>query len=142
MGPRIYTAREATELVPRLERIFGQLDSIRDRLKRIKGKVDVLEMLWGEEVHSESNPDAREYGHYMEEIEEAKKAYEGANRKIAEIEAIVKSVEHGLVDFYGVVEGRLVFLCWKRGEKSVESYHHLEEGFAGRQPLPSEEPAR
>ena len=142
MGPKIYTAQEASEQLPRLERIFRELDSIRDRLRRVKGKVDVLEMLWGEEINSETNPDGREYGHYVEEIEAAKKEYEAANRKISESEAIIKSVDQGLVDFYGVIDSRLVFLCWKRGEKIVEFYHHLEEGFGGRQPIPFEEPAR
>ena len=39
-------------------------------------------------------------------------------------------------------ENRLVFLCWKRGEKTIEYYHHLEDGFPGRQPIPEEELAR
>ena len=43
---------------------------------------------------------------------------------------------------YSLMGDRLVFLCWKRGEKSIEFYHHLEDGFQGRQPIPSEELAR
>ena len=141
MGPRIYTAQEAVRKIPQLEKIFSELDAIRERLRQVKGKMDVLEMLWGEEVTSESNPDAREYSHYVEQIEDSKKQYEETNKKVAKLEALVKSVDHGLVDFYGVIESRLVFLCWKRGETTIEYYHHLEEGFSGRQPIPSEEPA-
>jgi hypothetical protein len=142
MGPRIYTPREATALIPKLSRSFDEIDEIRQRLKGLKGKIDVLEMIWGEEVNAETNPDHKEHAHYLEEVEGAKKEYDAAGRKIAEIEAVVKSVEQGLVDFYGVIDSRLVFLCWKRGEKSIEYYHHLEDGFPGRQPIPAEELAR
>ena len=142
MGPRVYTAREANELVPRLDRIFNDLDAVRSRLKTSKSKIDVLEMIWGEEIQAETTPDHREYTHYVDDIEQAKKEFDSTARKIQELEGVVKSIEQGLVDFYGVIDGRLVFLCWKRGEKSIDFYHHLEEGFQGRQPIPSEEPAR
>ncbi|HLY07893.1 MAG TPA: DUF2203 domain-containing protein [Planctomycetota bacterium] len=142
MGPRIYTAREANALLPKLSRAFDEIDEVRQRLKTIKGKIDVLEMIWGEEVQAETNPDHKEHAHYLEEIEQAKKDYDAAGRRIGEFEAVVKSIEQGLVDFYGVIESRLVFLCWKRGEKSIEFYHHLEDGFPGRQSIPAEELAR
>jgi hypothetical protein len=142
MGPRIYTPREASGLVPKLTKAFDEIDAIRARLKSIKGKVDVLEMIWGDEVRAETNPDHREYAHYMEEIEKSKKEFDVATRRFADFEAVVKSVEQGLVDFYGVIDSRLVFLCWKRGEKTIEFYHHLEDGFPGRQPIPEEELAR
>jgi hypothetical protein len=138
----VYTPREANALVPQVDRIMRELDAIRERLRLIKSKVDVLEMIWGDEIQSETNPDRREYVHYMEEIEKTKKEFEGATRKLGDLEAVLKSVEQGLIDFYGVIDGRLVFLCWKRGEKAIEYYHHLEDGFAGRQPIPSEELAR
>ncbi|HVR86213.1 MAG TPA: DUF2203 domain-containing protein [Planctomycetota bacterium] len=142
MGPRIYTPREAAALVPKLTRAFDDIDEVRNRLKTIKGKVDVLEMIWGDEVQAETNPDHREHAHYMEEIEQAKKDFDAASRRFAEFEAVVKSIEQGLVDFYGVIDNRLVFLCWKRGEKTIEFYHHLEDGFPGRQAIPAEELAR
>ena len=142
MGPRVFTAREATALIPQIERILSELDAVRERLRKIKGKSDVLEMIWGEEVHSETNPDHREYTHYLAELEQAKKDFDATARKLAELEVVLKSIEHGLIDFYGVIDGRLVFLCWKRGERAVEYYHHLEDGFQGRHPIPAEELAR
>jgi len=142
MGPRVYTPREANALVQPLDQIFDDLDAVRARLKQIKGKIDVLEMIWGEELQAETCPDHREYTHYVQEIDEAKKSFDSTARKIQDLEGVVKSIEQGLVDFYGVIEGRLIFLCWKRGEKGIEYYHHLEDGFQGRQPIPAEELAR
>ena len=142
MGPRIFTAREVNALVPKLAKLFEAVDTLKSRLRQLKGKMDVLEMIWGEEVQNETNPDYREYLHYVEELDTAKKEYEGGLQKFGELEAVVKSLDQGLVDFYGVIDNRLVFLCWKRGEKSVEFFHHLEEGFGGRQPIPAEELAK
>ena len=57
---------------------------------------------------------------------------------IEEIEALggtVKDYEHGCVDFYGEVDGEIVYLCWRRGEPSVGHWHRLDEGFGKRQAL-------
>lgn len=142
MGPKIFTVREANACIPKVNEVFADLDKIRARLKHLKSKLDVLEMLWGDEVRTDSNPDKREYDHYVAEVETSKREFETCTKRLADMEILLKSAETGLIDFYGVVDGRLVFLCWKRGEKAVEFYHHLEDGFVGRQPIPAEQPAR
>ncbi|MBI4563486.1 MAG: DUF2203 domain-containing protein [Planctomycetes bacterium] len=129
---------EANALIPLAEETFSNLAQVRARLKKIKGKIEVLEMLWGEEIASASNPDHKEYRHYLDEVSQAKSDYEAACKRLADQEIVLKSVEAGLVDFYGVIDRRLVFLCWKRGEEAVEHYHHLEDGFQGRKPIPKE----
>jgi hypothetical protein len=47
----------------------------------------------------------------------------------------LKDLDDGLVDFPSHRDGRLVYLCWKRGETRIEYWHDLDSGFAGRQPL-------
>ena len=138
MGPKIFTVREANACIPAIEEAFEALDQIRSRLRKVKGKIDVLEMLWGDEIQSEANPDHREHDHYVADVEKLKQDFEGATKRISDLEVVLKSVDSGLVDFYGVIDGRLVFLCWKRGEKSVDFFHHIEEGFAGRQEIAHE----
>jgi hypothetical protein len=34
-----------------------------------------------------------------------------------------------------MMDGRLVYLCWKYDEPEVLYWHELDAGFAGRQPL-------
>ena len=46
--------------------------------------------------------------------------------------------ELGLVDFPAIVQGELVFLCWRSDEPALRFYHRMEEGYAGRRPLPVE----
>jgi hypothetical protein len=49
---------------------------------------------------------------------------------------LVKDVHRGLVDFPAVRGDEAVLLCWHVGEEEVAYWHGLEEGFAGRRPLP------
>ncbi|HET6657643.1 MAG TPA: DUF2203 domain-containing protein [Gaiellaceae bacterium] len=60
---------------------------------------------------------------------------------VADLEAAgvqVKDLDRGLVDFPAQhpESGDLVLLCWHLGEDRVAFWHGLEEGFAGRKPLP------
>jgi hypothetical protein len=50
----------------------------------------------------------------------------------------VKDLDTGLVDFPAKhpEEGDTVLLCWRLGEEEVAHWHGLDEGFAGRKPLP------
>jgi hypothetical protein len=50
--------------------------------------------------------------------------------------AEIKSLEEGLLDFPARRGDEEVLLCWKLGEDEIRYWHGLEEGFAGRKPLP------
>jgi len=68
---------------------------------------------------------ARELAHVVDEL--------------AELGVEVKDLDEGLVDFPAVRRGETVLLCWRLGEDEVAFWHTLEDGFAGRRPLPLEE---
>ena len=55
---------------------------------------------------------------------------------IGELGGVVKDLYTGLVDFPSLRGGRDVMLCWRLGEEEVGHWHGLDEGFAGRKPLP------
>ena len=57
--------------------------------------------------------------------------------QLLEIGCLPKSIQDGLVDFFALKEGRLVFLCWKQGEERIQAWHTLDGGFAGRMPIES-----
>ena len=46
---------------------------------------------------------------------------------------VLKGIEHGLVDFPSLRDGKEVYLCWKNPEESIEYWHDIQSGFAGRQ---------
>jgi len=66
------------------------------------------------------------------------KAEQRAKDALAEIDSIgvqVKDLGIGLLDFPCEVQGKIVLLCWKLGEKAITHWHGTEEGFAGRKPI-------
>ena len=75
------------------------------------------------------------------ELQEA--AGEDADEIARSLEAIgalgvqVKDLDRGLVDFpCQRPDGETVLLCWRLGEGDVAYWHAVEDGFAGRKPLP------
>ena len=69
---------------------------------------------------------------------ERERAVQHAKDAVAEIHATgvqVKDIDIGLLDFPCKVEGEILLLCWKLGEKKITHWHSPEEGFAGRKPI-------
>jgi hypothetical protein len=56
--------------------------------------------------------------------------------RIQDLGVLVKDLDRGLLDFPALREGEEVLLCWEVGEEKVTHWHGVEEGFAGRKPLP------
>ncbi len=132
MMERLFTYDEANELVPWLEERFNAIAPMRDEL------VDRQETLLGLLRRRRSN------GHSSSEEEIA--AAEGvvtrltrqlqdAVKEITDRGILVRDVGRGLVDFPSDRENETVYLCWLRGEPSIDWWHPTNTGFAGRRPL-------
>ena len=135
VGPRVYDFEEVNSLIPDLERIFEELGETRERIRAQKLRITALEMIWGEAVHRSDNTDHAELQHHLDEMKTQQTCFEEVTKKISSLGGQLKGLEPPLVDFYGVREGTLVFWCWTRGEDSIDHWHHVDEGFTGRQPV-------
>ena len=71
-----------------------------------------------------------------EEFEREGAAVAACVAKLEELGVLVKDLDRGLVDFPALRGDDEVLLCWEVGEAEVAYWHGLEEGFAGRKPLP------
>jgi hypothetical protein len=60
---------------------------------------------------------------------------EGYIAELNDLGVVCKGMDTGLVDFRGQIDGRDVFYCWKLGEPSIQFWHEVDAGFAGRQRL-------
>ncbi len=134
-GPRVYTVDEIDALVPVLEEKFVEMDELRARIKASKIRADAIEIIWGEQIHRKDCPDHGEFQHYLDELRGLEERFQKIVASFSEYGATVKGLEPGLLDFYGLRDGRLVFLCWRRGESRCEYWHHVDAGFSGRQPI-------
>ena len=47
----------------------------------------------------------------------------------------MKDPNVGLVDFPALLDDRVVYLCWKLGEATIDHWHELTTGFSGREPV-------
>lgn len=131
---RVFTLEEVNDLVPKLAPV------VKRQLER-RSEIEALLMKLGRElgdvperiVQDPADPEpVREMKRdLVRRIEE----YRAGWRAVEEMGAVLKDARIGLVDFYGNVEGKLVWLCWKYGEEAVNHYHALEEGFSSRKPI-------
>jgi len=71
-----------------------------------------------------------------EEVEREARELAKTIDRIDEHGAQVKDLDEGLIDFPALREGETVLLCWRLDEDEIRYWHSVEDGFAGRRPLP------
>jgi len=133
--PRLWTVAEANARLPDLEELLPRLQGWVRRLGEVHEERERLAAFWGAEADAEDQPDHElksrldaEWKHLTRRLEEAV-----GSLRAEGIE--VKDLGSGLVDFYGVQEGEVVFLCWQRGEPTVGFFHPLTGGYRSRRPI-------
>ena len=130
----VFTLEAVNALVPRLRSLMGAQMA---RRSEIEGRLKQLSELLGKtpetiEIDERDPTEVRELKH---DLLRRADIYQKAWGEIEEMGAVLKDPHAGLVDFYGHVDGKAVWLCWRYGEDAVTHYHGLEEGFAGRKPI-------
>jgi hypothetical protein len=128
--PRLYTLAEANDLLPD---VMPLLLELRSHKVTLDSAVHALSAL---------TPTMRQNGHAAKSRELEARIQEMTAALAAGIEQVtamgidIKSLDHGLIDFPSLREGRVVFLCWRRGEgPAIGFWHDIDAGFAGRRPL-------
>lgn len=133
MSDRTFTLDEAQSLLPVLESLLRTAISA----KKVMEEVDAEQQALQHRVFITGGmflnvvPLARRKA-------ERTKAEQRAKDALAEIDSIgvqVKDLDIGLLDFPCEVEGQIILLCWKIGEKVITHWHGTSEGFAGRKPI-------
>lgn len=129
-----FSLEEVNAKIPRLRAIVGEQLS---RRATIQDKLQCLGELTQEIPDNLAvvPGDSKEVRALKAEIALLVTAYHRGWEEVESLGAVVKDPQVGLVDFYGRVDGRLVWLCWKYGEEEVAHYHALDEGFAGRKAI-------
>jgi hypothetical protein len=71
-----------------------------------------------------------------EEFEREGQAVAQCVERLEALGVLVKDLDRGLVDFPAWRGDEEVLLCWEVGEDGIAFWHGVDEGFAGRKPLP------
>ena len=118
-----FTLEEAREL----------LEDIRDRisdLTRLKGEVDALGYnLYRHQVFGGPGPNG-------EKTHPTEKQLLKILEELHTAGIVVKGIDSGLIDFPTIRDnGEEVYLCWMLGESTIEHWHRISDGYAGRRPI-------
>lgn len=130
---RTFTLQEAQVLLPVLENLLKKaiegkklIEQVNEEFQQVSHRVFLA---GGCEV------DIATLARRKAEKEKAEQRVKDALAEIDSAGVQVKDLDIGLLDFPCVVEDRVILLCWKLGEKSIEHWHSVEEGFRGRKPI-------
>jgi hypothetical protein len=133
MSDRTFTLDEAQSLLSVLESLLRAAIAA----KKLMDEVDAEQQALSHRIFLNG-------GTYVDVVPLARrkaeraKAEQRAKDALAEIDSIgvqVKDLNIGLLDFPCEVDGQVILLCWKLGEKSITHWHGTDEGFAGRKPI-------
>jgi hypothetical protein len=129
-----FTLEAVNAMLPRLSELVGRQlqrrSEVEVKLKALSERMgDVPEPI----VVEESDP--AEVRTLKSDLLGLIERYQAGWREVESLGAVLKDARTGLLDFYGRVDGKLVWLCWKYGEAEVTHYHALDEGYSGRKPI-------
>ena len=123
---KIFTLDEARKLLPELkprlasvQETWSEISPYREEASRLARRID-------EGGATISNPND-----YLRLSHEMKSQLSYFN----ELGIKVKDIASGLIDFPSILDGRVVYLCWRMNEETISHWHDLDAGFAGRHPL-------
>ena len=116
------------------------LEEARSRLEEIKPEIDTLMKLSRDirAMHgrmSDLDEDSAAASQLRARLDRLQDTWRDSLKRINEKGATVKDPSAGLIDFYCWHAGELVFLCWRHGEETINAWHGLHEGYAGRKPV-------
>jgi hypothetical protein len=133
MSDRTFVLEEAHSLLPVLESLLRTAIAGKKVMEEVAAEMQTLQ----ERIFLNGGTFVDVVAVARRKAERAK-AEQRAKDALAEIDSIgvqVKDIDIGLLDFPCQVDGRIILLCWKLGEKSITHWHGTDEGFAGRKPI-------
>ncbi len=125
---KVFTLQEAEALLPSLSALLIQIKTLRGQIQKLEVEIDLEEMV--QEGEDSSRLDAR-----VEDYNSRVAEFYALVDKVHEPGCFLKDADLGLIDFYSMRDGKVVYLCWKLGESRITFWHDVHSGFGSRQPL-------
>lgn len=123
MEDRLYTVAEANAILPQVRRLVQRMLTARTNVLHLQPE------LW-------PAVEAAVFNGGSKTVSEASRQIIAIQESIAALQRmniLVKDINTGLIDFPAQREGQVVLLCWQYDEPSVQFWHDVDTGFAGRQ---------
>jgi len=142
---KVFTVEEVNRLIGTMETVMAEIERLGNQVERHTRQLQILDVLWGPKLLDGENPDHAEFTEHQAAVDRAVERIQGlVLDEILDrgIRFPPGGLKYGLLDFPTTLDGRCVYLCWKRGESSVDQWHEITGGFAGRRPVTSEQERR
>ncbi len=134
LGPRLFTLPEAQSLLPLIRDRLGRIQDLYTRFDACRKDLSILRLV-SSSGGGPDNPDTRRLADLQKQEGDLLEQMRRLQTEIINTGCVPKSFREGLIDFFALKDGHLVFLCWKQGEDAIEAWHTLEGGFSGRMPI-------
>jgi len=129
---KLFTVEEANATLPLVRTIASDMANLaRDVVERRER----LALLTEGRDRQEDSPYREELVQVEQELEKDAQRLQGYVNELTQLGVEPKNAIEGLLDFPSVMDGRVVYLCWKLDEPEVLHWHEIDAGFDGRQPL-------
>ena len=133
VAERTFTAEEANAALGEVAPLVEEMVRERGALSAAQTRQEELAATIGS---NGGGIDPSLVGELEAEVQRRAANIAGCIRRIHAHGAQVKDVDTGLIDFPALRGGEVVLLCWRLGEDEIRYWHRVEDGFAGRRPLP------
>ena len=131
---RVFTISEVNALIPALSSLVQ--DQLREQSEIEHGLAELMRLTGAPPRSLKPNDaDSPEVVRLKGDLRGRISRYETGWQRVQKWGGVIKDPQTGLVDFYGRVDGKLVWLCWRYGEDTLGYYHDLTSGYPGRRPL-------
>ena len=142
MSHKFFTVEEAGALIGFLDTILERIRRNKQRFLWLQEEISILKLIVEcgantreNEREEKVNPDAIELEEKLAQYNAVEKEIEKGKSAITDTGCIVRDEDQGLIDFFSVQNNTVVYLCWKKGEESVQYWHSIHDDFESRQPL-------
>lgn len=121
--PKYYTSKEANNLLEVIRPLVGEMMGIGEKIR------DHQPEIWSVVEKSAGNGGNPELSKLLPDFDRL----DAILHRLQDMDIEVKDLTIGLVDFPALHEDRVIYLCWKYDEDSIQFWHEVEAGFSGRQ---------
>ena len=132
---KTFSLEDANKALPVIRTLFTSFFSLRGRMEALAQDRETLFDIWGDDVLRKGNLDHSLYLLNEKKRQDALVQIRMAADRIAATGVGVKDINNGVIDFYGELNGKAVFFCWRYGEETVGHWHPLNEGFDSRKEI-------
>ena len=123
--PKYYTPKEANHQLEVVRPMVAELMTISERIRAHQPEI------WSVVEKSAGNGGSPTLSKMLPDFDRLDLVL----HQLQDMGIEVKDLSTGLIDFLALKDGREVYLCWKYDEGTIQFWHEIEAGFAGRQPI-------